>query len=108
MSPLYHGTRAGFHGRGGLVLPAVLTGRPVTGGGIRDDEGQHVYVTPDHSLACVFAHLSSGRGKPKVLTVTPLGPLEIDIATFDGEEREAYRCEAAVVEAVQVLKGEAA
>lgn len=101
--PLYHGTRAGFRGRGGLVLPAACTGRPVTLGGIRDDEGEHVYVTPDRELAVAFAYLAGGKGRPRILTVLPLGPLEVDIATFGGEEREAYRCEAATVVAVEVL-----
>lgn len=105
-APLFHGTRAGFRGRGGLVLPARQTGRPVTEGGIREDEGEHVYVTPDWNLAAEFARRANGRGHPKVLTVLPAGPLEVDWATFGGEEREAYRCEAAHVLAVQFIPEE--
>jgi hypothetical protein len=101
--PLYHGTRRPFQ-KGGLVLPAKVTGAKFTEGGVREDEGEHVYVTPDWQLAATFARMANGRGRPRILTVKPLSKLEVDWATFGGEEREAYRCEAAIVEKVEIIE----
>lgn len=105
MTPtFYHGTRTPFT-RGGLLLPAETTRARMTPGlvGARGDEGQWVYVTTERALAIEFALLSRGRGKPRILTVRPLGGVQADPALFGGVERPAFRCEAAYVEAVEFV-----
>lgn len=97
---LYHGTRAPF-GKGGLVLPGSMVGRdnsrqgglinPLTGEPWADGRNDMVYVTTDLDLAKEFARHCSGRGRAKVFEVLFTGEIESDIATFNGEDREAYR-----------------
>lgn len=100
MSELYHGTRAGFRGKGGLVLPATQTRRKENWNLGRSDR---VYVTPERALAAYFARASQGRGVPKILTVKPVGPLYRDDSTVEGEEHESYAVEAAYVLRVEIL-----
>jgi hypothetical protein len=42
-------------------------------------------------MAAWYAEQSKGRGKPKVLTVMPLGEVEPDPSPYD-EEHEQLRC----------------
>lgn len=102
--PLYHGTRAGFQ-KGGLLMPRTFHGstRKTTaplrpGKEERPDSERFVYVTTSKMLAWVYAWHSTGRGRPRVLTVKPLSEVWYD--PEHSREMEAYRCEAAVVEAV--------
>ena len=90
---LYHGTRAGFRGKGGIVLPGELYKKD----NHRLGRSDWVYVTPDIDLAWSFAEASAGRGRPRVLIVRPLGDLEVDDSTVGGEEFEMYRCKSARV-----------
>lgn len=108
--PLYHGTRAPF-GKGGLVLPGATVDRDnARQGGLAYPDGSPVearndmvYVTTDLDLAKDFARHCSGRGKAKVFEVLFTGEIEADIATFGGEDREAYRVsEARIVRRVWV------
>jgi hypothetical protein len=57
-----------------------------------DDRADFVYVTTDLDLAWAMAERAPGRGRPKVLVVEPMGPLEDDPATFDGGDADSYRC----------------
>lgn len=105
--PLYHGTRAGFRGRGGLVLPGSDVGRDNTTGsdhyrpGLAPYRADRVYLTGDLELAQRFAQLARGRGRAKVLEVLPFGPLELDEATYDGRDRDdVFTTDAALVERV--------
>lgn len=104
--PLYHGTRAGFRGRGGLLLPRGSHGGTGTSAPVNpgreppSDSDRYVYVTTSKTLAWVYAWHAPGRGRPKVLTVIPLGNLEPD--PEHSPAMEAYRCEAAVVERVDL------
>lgn len=90
---LYHGTRAPFRGKGGLLLPGDTCGRDNHG----LDRSGVVYVTPDLDLAWDYARAARGRGKPRVLIVAPDGRLTVDDSTVNGCEQEAYTCEAAIV-----------
>ena len=87
--PLYHGTRRGFRGPGGLVLPGDRFGTD-NHGLSRSDV---VYLTPDLDLAKDYAKAASGRGRAKVLEVMPHTPLMKDDSTVNGEEQESYTCE---------------
>lgn len=91
--PLYHGTRAGFRGPGGLVLPGAMLGRENHAQG----RSGVVYVTPDLDEAKLWAEASQGRGRAKVLQVRPMGIIGVDNSTLNGEEHEGYTCEAATV-----------
>lgn len=94
---LYHGTRRGFR-PGGILLPPDTTGhQPSTHGytvpdGWVDDREQYVYVTTDIDIARDFAAQAPGRGRPKVLIVTPMTPVEKDPATIGGHVAPTYRC----------------
>lgn len=102
----YHGTRAGFRGSGGLVLPRVQTGRPANheaasaGPSFAPDAGEWVYVTLDLELAWDFAEAAQGRGKPKVLVVAPWSTPVEDWSSVNGEVLPMYRVEGATVEKV--------
>lgn len=101
---LYHGTRAGFRGRGGLLMPRARHGGRATGAPVNSgreplpDAEQCVYLTEHVELAWAYAWAAPGRGKPKVLVVRPLGPIEPD--PEHSVEMAAWRCEAAIVEQV--------
>ena len=102
----FHGTRAGFK-RGGLLLPREVTGRAPTaaplspGRALPADQAAFVYVTRDREVAEEYARHAAGRGRPKVLTVRPLGPLQRD--PEHGPLTDAWRCDAATVLAVEPL-----
>lgn len=97
----YHGTRAGFQGRGGLLTPRVRHGGKSThaplkeGYSEREDAAKYVYLTTSLELAWVYAWHAPGRGNPKVLTVRPLAPVYRD--PEHSEDMQAYRTESAVV-----------
>lgn len=100
---LYHGTRR-YVTKGALLLPPALHGRGQANPLEDYDDAQHwVFVSPERAVAEHFARRAEGRGRPKVLTVTPLDPVEPDWATFGGEDGWAFRCRSAVVDAVEVL-----
>lgn len=99
---LYHGTRAPFRGRGGLVLPGNEVGRHCHPG--LEYRSDWVYVTPDFELAVEYAHAAVGRGKPKVLVVRPGSDMYVDDSTVNGEEQESYRVKYAIVERVIVVE----
>lgn len=88
--PLYHGTRRPFT-RGGYVFPAAFHGGEIRPGHAGDDSTEFAYVTTDHDLAAFYALNAKGRGRPRVLTVTPTGPIEDDPSTYDGEREAQYR-----------------
>lgn len=102
----YHGTRAGFMA-GGLVLPRNETGAlPTTaplnpGMRLPADQGEYVYMTRDLDVAWNYARASSGKGKPKVLVISPLDRPERD--REHGPNTDAWRCKAATV--VRVIRG---
>lgn len=100
----YHGTRAPFGPRGGLLLPGAETGQDNTTNsddyrpGVTPYAATHVYVTTDRELAEEFARRARGRGRPRVLIVQPWAPLIPDDATYNGEDRDdVFRCPAANV-----------
>lgn len=96
---LYHGTRAPFRGRGGLVLPGDETGRHAHPG--MEYRSDYVYVTPDLDLAWAYAIAATGRGKPRVLVVLPGSPLLHDDSTIaGGEEQVSFRCTHAYVQKI--------
>jgi hypothetical protein len=104
--PLFHGTRRPFM-KGGLLLPrAKLGGAPATSAPMKagrapnPDAENWVYVTTSLTLAWVYAWHAPGRGRPRVLTVTPLGPVYDD--PEHSPDMEAYRTDAAVVAAVDL------
>lgn len=100
---LYHGTRAAFSGSGGLLLPATQHGGPTNHEATNiGDRSAWVYVTPDLDLAWGYAYVAKGKGRPRVLVVTPAGDLYDDDSTVGGAEQESYRCEAAHVTKVLV------
>jgi hypothetical protein len=90
---LYHGTRAAFRGPGGLVLPGDEFGKD----NHRLGRSDRVYVTPDLDLAKAYALGAKGRGRARVLEVTPMSPLTVDDSTVDGDEQETYATDAARV-----------
>ena len=100
----YHGTRVGFRSRGGLLLPRAKHGGPGTtaplhpGETPQHDAADYVYVTTNPMVAWVYAWCAPGRGRPRVLTVRPTSDVQRD--PEHSLEVEAYRCEAAIVEAV--------
>lgn len=102
--PLYHGTRVGFRGRGGLLLPRGTHGGKGTTAPLKPgrqspaDAQQYVFVTTSKELAWVYAWHSQGRGRPRVLTVRPLSDVWRD--PEHSVDMEAYKCEAAFVLAV--------
>lgn len=65
-------------------MPRSVTGKASTsapvlpGQRVSDDADMFVYITTDVDLAWVYAYAARGRGKPKVLTVEPLGPVMRD------------------------------
>ena len=100
----YHGTRAGFRGRGGLLLPAATTGATPRAGH-RPGGTDYVHLTTDADLAAWYAYNDrTHRGRPRVLTVAPLGPIEHDASTYDDETEDQFRCtDGARVLAVRLL-----
>lgn len=92
VTPLYHGTRRGFD-RGGLLLPGGEVGQDNHGLG----RTGHVYVTPDLGLAKHYAEHANGKGRPRVVEVAPLGPVEVDDSTVGGDQQESYRVDCARV-----------
>lgn len=105
--PLYHGTRAGFRGRGGLLAPRTFhggsgTAAPLTPGAVAPTDSRgYVYVTTSPLVAWIYAWHAPGRGRPRVLTVRPLSEPEPD--PEHSPTMEAYRCEAAIVESVDLV-----
>lgn len=100
--PLFHGTRRGFR-KGGLLLPRCSHGGQGTSAPATrtlPDADRFVYVTTSRTLAWVYAWHAVGRGKPRVLTVRPLSDVWGD--PEHSPAMEAYRCEAAVVVAVDL------
>lgn len=97
----YHGTRVGFS-RGGYLFPVDFHGTQPRPGGQRGDTA-YIYMTTDLDLAWWYAEqhpgVAGGQGKPKVLVVRPLGPIEVDPSIYHGEY-EQYRCK----EGAKVLK----
>lgn len=90
--------------KGGLLVPRNMHGgastfAPLCEGRehLRGSENW-VYVTTCQELAWAYAWAAAGRGKPRVLTVNPAGPLERD--PEHSIDMEAYRCEAAFVVSV--------
>lgn len=108
MTVWYHGTRAGFRGRGGLLLPKSKTGAqgtsyPVNPGmTVPADAGAYCYVTRDREVAEVYAEHAPGRGRPKVLTVQPHGDVTRD--PEHGPGTDAWRCESATVLKVEEVQ----
>ncbi len=98
--PLYHGTRAAFRGSGGLLLPGTCYDRDNHGLGRSD----YVYMTPDRDEAAMWARAAQGRGRPRILTVMPMSPVEDDDSTVLGDEHQGVRCrEGCRVLAVQII-----
>lgn len=89
---LYHGTRIGVT-KGALLLPGDQFDKDNHGLGRSD----RVYLTTDLGLAWDYAEAASGRGRPKVCEVMPLGPLSVDDSTVGGDEQDSYVTDAAVV-----------
>lgn len=79
----YHGTRRGFV-VGGFVTPRSFHGGDgtfapmVEGKESPPDAHRYVFATTDLHLAWAYAWAAPGRGKPKVLTIRPGGPVEPD------------------------------
>jgi hypothetical protein len=102
---LYHGTRRPFT-VGGLLVPRAVHGGPGTtaplnpGCSEQPDAANFVYLTDDVTLAWVYAWHAPGRGRPRVLTVAPLGTVERD--PEHSWRSGAWRCEAARVTAVDL------
>lgn len=103
----YHGTRRGFRGRGGVVLPRWEHGGPGTtaptnpGRTSPPDADRYVFITRDRDVAVAYAHAAPGRGRPKVLTVQPAGEVTRD--PEHGYATDAWRCGWATVLATEVL-----
>jgi len=103
--PLYHGTRRPFD-KGGLLLPRAAhngkpTSAPMAAGNTRPAAAdQWVYVTTERALAWVYAWHAAGRGRPRVLTVSPLSDVYYD--PEHSRDMAAYRCTAALVLAVSL------
>lgn len=99
----FHGTRRGFT-RGGYLFPRNDHGGPGTtaptnpGMTSPEDSADWVHITRDPVLAWAYAWSAPGRGKPKVLTVEPHGPVEDD--PEHSVRMDAWRCEWAKVVAV--------
>ena len=97
----FHGTRAGFRGHGGILLPKAQTQAEGTTAplnpGMRspDDAGHWCYITRDREVAEYYAEHAIGRGRPKVLVVQPHGLVERDVE--HGPRTDAWRCEWATV-----------
>lgn len=92
----FHGTRRGFT-RNGYVTPRDFhrskdaTSAPVKPGReVPADAVAYTYLTTSPLLAWVYAWHAPGRGKPKVLTVEPLGDVYRD--PEHSPDMEAYRC----------------
>lgn len=102
---LLHGTRRPFQ-RGGLLLPRSEHRGPGTTAPLNPgkqepaDAAQWVYLTTDLRLAWVYAWHAPGRGRPRVLTVAPLGEVEAD--DEHSAAMAAFRCQAAKVVAVDL------
>jgi hypothetical protein len=94
----FHGTRAAFRGRGGIVLPGSQVGRDNHSLGTNN----YVYVSTDIEVAMDFAVLAKGRGKPRILTVQPFGKMERDTYP-DMADQDSWRCEGARVLKVRML-----
>lgn len=85
----YHGTRVGFKKGGYLFPPSFHHGATRPGVRVPEDD-QYIYFVTDFEQATYYALNSKGRGRPKVCTVVPSGPIEHDPSTYDGED-EQYR-----------------
>lgn len=90
--PLFHGTRAPLL-RGATVMPGDTVGRS----NHTDGHSDHVYVTTSIGLAQVYAEVASGRGRPRVLQVEPLGEVIDDELSLLGATSDSYACPAARV-----------
>jgi len=92
----YHGTRRGCS-RGGYVIPRSAHGKEGTSAPVNpgqqqpSDSGDYTYLTTSATLAWVYAWCAPGRGKPKVLTVEPMGNVYRD--PEHSPDMEAYRCD---------------
>lgn len=101
---LYHGTRAGFRGRGGLLVSRSFHGGPGTTAPLNPgrvqpvDAPDWVYLTTDETLAWVYAWHAPGKGKPKVLIVSSIDGLEPD--PEHSAAMTAWRCRSARVDRV--------
>ena len=105
VTELYHGTRAGFRGPGGLVLPGVQVRRHKHPG--LEYRSDWVYLTPDLDLAWEYAEVAKGRGKAKVLVVAPWDMLFNDDSTIaGGVEQISFRCKGATVLRVLTVREE--
>lgn len=62
------------------------------------DQGNFVYLTRDLDVAWHYAKAAAGRGKPRVLVLTPLSQPERD--PEHGPNTDAWRCQAATVSRV--------
>jgi len=93
----YHGTRRGFTS-GGYVTDREWhkssdgTSAPLRPGKESPADAVHyTYLTTSPLLAWVYAWCAPGRGKPKVLTVEPMGNVYRD--PEHSPDMEAYRCD---------------
>lgn len=103
MTALYHGTRAGFS-RGGYLFAQAFHGKPARAGHVGEDSTGYAYATLDHEMAVFYAlNDRHGRGKPKVLTVVPLGPCEADPSRYDDEDEQVRCAEGFRVVAVEFI-----
>ncbi len=84
-----------FSGSGATTAPTAA------GHCARPDSERYVYVTTSLELAWVYAWHAPGRARPRVLTVRPLSDVWDD--PEHSAEMEAYRCEAARVESVDLV-----
>lgn len=100
---MYHGTRRPFT-KGGLLLPVDdHKGKARTGQAT--DGTAFCYMTTDRELAEWYAIQAKGRGLPRVLTVEPIGLIEVDPSPYDYEIGDQYRCrDGARVIAVEVIR----
>lgn len=105
---LYHGTRVGFR-KGGFLFPQAFHGHAPRPGHSGDESTRYAYATLDREMAEFYALNDKGRGRPKVLTVEPMGPCEPDPSRYDNEHGHQVRCadgfRVVAVEIVEVNDG---
>lgn len=87
---LYHGTCRGFT-RGGYLFPVSFHGQEARPGHNGEDSINYAYATSAREMAVWYALQTPGRGRPKVLTVAPIGDVESDPSTYSGERGHQYR-----------------
>ena len=95
----YHGTKAGFRGRGGLLLPGDLVGKD----NWHLKRSQFAYITTEIQLAYFYAYACKGRGRPKVLIVKPISQIENDNSFLFDDLQAAYTCSGAIVQKTILL-----